>query len=174
MTLYVLAQVVGFLGSLFVLLSFQKNTNKGILFLQLIGGSFFAVHFILLEAYTGAAMGILGVARNFVFFNREKRWAKSIIWLYLFIFIYVITGLITWENRLSALPVIAITFGTIALWVKDPRLMRFIMLPAPTCWLVYNIANSSISGIVSEVFLLASLIVAIFRFDIIKADNLSK
>lgn len=171
---YYIAQAVGIVGLTFAVISFQKNSNKGILFFQVLAELTFFVHFTLLGAYTGAYMNLIGAVRNLVFYNREKRWAQSKNWVFVFIAVYVIIGILTWKNEFSILPIIAMTLSSIALWIKNPKFTRLIVLPSSPCWLIYNIESSSIAGVLTESFVLSSLIIAIIRFDVWKQPQVVK
>jgi len=165
---FYLAQALGFVGLLFAIISFQKNSNKEIVFFQLLGSLTFVLHFTLLGAYTGAGMNVLGVLRNIVFFNREKEWANKKLWLYVFILMYIIVGLLSWKNSYSILPIIGMIFTTVAFWVKDPKYTRLIAFPSSPCWLIYNFVNLSVAGVLTEIFAVSSLLIAMFRFDFLK------
>lgn len=171
---YYIAQAVGLIGMSFAFISFQKNNNKQILLFQTMAAVTFTLHFILLGAFTGAAMNILGASRNIIFYNREKRWANNKLWMYFFILLYVVSGILTWENYYSILPIMAMTLSTIGLWIQEARATRLVVLPSSPCWLIYNIINKSISGVLTETVLLLSLVVAIIRFDVIEKDKVAK
>lgn len=163
--IFYIAQGVGVIGLCLAIISFQKNTNKGILLFQIMASLTFTIHFILLGAYTGAVMNFFGAARNTIFFSREKGWANNKNWMYLFIVIYIIAGIITYKNNYSLLPMAAMILSTVGLWVKTPKYTRLIMLTASPCWLIYNIVNASVAGILTELFALSSLLTAMVRFD---------
>lgn len=163
-----IGQAVGLIGLTFAVISFQKNSNKGILFFQVASSLTFTLHFTLLGAYTGAVMNFLGALRNLVFYNRTRKWADKKIWLYAFIIIYAAAGIVTWKDIYSILPIIAMTLSSIGLWIKNAKYTRLVVLPSSPCWLIYNIATLSVAGILTETFVLISLIVAIIRFDILK------
>lgn len=169
-----IAQVIGFAGLVFAIISFQKNNNKGILFFQVMASLTFFLHFVMLGAYTGAIMNLSGAIRNCVFYNREKSWADKKVWLYIFISINIIVGLLTWKNFYSILPIMATSLSCIGLWIRNPRYTRFVVLTSSPCWLVYNIISSSVAGVLTEVFALSSLIVGIYRFDIVKLTHKQK
>lgn len=165
------AQAIGFVGMLFAFISFQRNNNKGILFFQIMATTAFIFHFLLLGAYTGAMMNLLGALRNIVFFYKEKKWASKRYWLYLFNVLYIVCGIMTWKGLYSLLPMVAMVVSTIGLWLNNPRHTRFLVFPSSPCWLVYNIITNSIAGIFTEIFVLCSLTIGIIRFDIIKSGN---
>lgn len=163
-----IAQIIGIAGLIFAIITFQNNSHKGILFYQIIATIFFTIHFSLIGAFTGAAMNLLGGARNAVFYHRDKKWANSKIWLYIFLTIYIIAGILTWKNIYSILPVTAMVVSTVGVWIKNPKLTRFIVLPTSPCWLIYNLVSSSYAGVLAEIFIFSSIIAAIIRFDFLK------
>ena len=55
----VFAQAVGIVAMVFLVLSFQMKTPKGILLLQSIGAFLFCVNFFLLEQYIGSMLNLL-------------------------------------------------------------------------------------------------------------------
>lgn len=169
-----IAQGIGIVGLILAIISFQQNTNKGILLFQMLASIVFTFHFSLLGAYTGAAMNLVGAVRSTLFFNREKNWASKKYWLYLFIVLYIAVGAVTYKNYFSILPTVGMILSTIAFWIKNPKYTRLIMLPCSPCWLIYNFVNFSIAGVLTEIFAVTSLLVAMVRFDYNPKRNTAK
>jgi len=167
-------QGIGFIGLIFAIVSFQKDTNKGILLFQSLASVTFAVHFLLLGAYTGAAMNLLGTIRNMIFYNRESKWANNKYLLYVFMFMYIIVGIITYKNYFSILSIIGMLLSTVGFWIKNTKYTRRISLTSSPCFFVYNFANWSIAGVITEIFVMLSLVVAMVRFDYNKTDVLTQ
>lgn len=151
-----------------IVVSYQQKTHKNILIFQMASGLLFTVHYILLGAYTGAIMNLLGSFRSLVYANRSKKWASSVIWPILFSIAFLISGILTWDNVFSIFPLIAMLMSSVVLWIEQPKINRMLSLPTSTCWLIYNIKTVSIAGIVTEIFVLTSIIIGIFRLDIKK------
>ena len=165
----IIAQGLGYLALFFVILSFQKNRRRSVLWLMLVGVLLFVVHYSLLHAWTGALMNIIEAGVVYVAYQKEKAaWAKKSYWPYLFIALFIIAGLMASRTLISCLPILAQIFGTIAVWQKSPRSIRFIMLAPRPLWFIYNFAVGSQAGMVAEVFILASVVSGIVRFDILK------
>lgn len=165
-----LAQGIGFIGMIFVFIAFQNNNKKKILLFQAIAGAVFTVHFLLLGAFTGSVMNAVEVARNLVFY-REWKTRLRIFWIILFIIVFTASGLASWQSLISLLPVIAMNLSTVAFSLKNPKHIRLCFSPVAIGWLIYNIASFSIAGILTEVFDLISLIIAFWRFDILKKQH---
>jgi hypothetical protein len=63
---------------------------------------------------------------------------------------------------------------TVSYWLKSETKIRLVTFPSSPCWLVYNIITHSIAGIVTECVVMASLIIAIVRYDILKKEKVKK
>lgn len=169
MTAY-LAQGIGFIGMIFVFIAFQNNKKKKILLFQAVAGAVFTIHFFLLGAFTGAGMNAVEVVRNLVFY-REWKTKLKVFWIVLFAAVFTVSGAATWQNPISLLPIVAMNLSTVAFSFRDPKYIRLLFLPVATGWLIYNIVSFSIAGILTEVFDLASLLIAFWRFDILKKQQ---
>jgi len=162
------AQGIGMFGLIFAIFSFQNNKRNLILFFLGMAQMFFIFHFVLLGIWTAAAMNIVGSTRTFFFiFRGRKKWTDSIAIMFIFICLFLIAGVTSWQNWLSILPIIAMIIETIGLWQKNPRLIRFIVFVPHPMWLTYNFIHRSYPGVLTEVFILVSLITGIIRFDIL-------
>ena len=166
--LNLLAQIIGFGGTALTIIAYQQNKRKKILLCTVISAALFAIHYIILGAYTGAIMNILAASRSLVFMNNTKKWAKSKIWVAVFMVIYTVACIATWDKWYSVLPLIAMLLTTVSNWFQSEKKIRFLTFPSSPCWLVYNILNASYAGIITEIFVMSSLIIAIIRFDLKK------
>ena len=102
-------------------------------------------------------MGLIGAIRCYIFAKRgEKVWANHNMWLFVFICIFWIAGLLTWEAYYSIFPIMGMTAGTVAFWLKDPRQIRIISLIAPPLWFIYSFIVGSYPGMANELFIRSS------------------
>ncbi len=114
-------------------------------------------------------MNLIEAGMVFVAYKKETRtWAQHKYWPFIFIALFVIAGIITSKSSVDILPIIAQSFGTIAVWQTNPRAIRYIMLVPRPLWFIYNFAVGSFAGMFAEVFILISVLSAIVRFDILK------
>lgn len=131
------------------------------------GQSVFLIHFVLLGAWTGVGMNLVGMARTLVFrLREEKKWANWRFWPPVFILLFILAGLFAGESWLGILPVVAMSIETTGLWLKNLKKLRFINLFPHPFWFTYNIIKGSWAGVVCEIFVLSSIIVAIVRYDL--------
>ena len=99
-----LIQALGLLGSLIVFSSVQFNNRKIILLAQAAACALWLVHYSLLGAATAAATNIICFARSAVFYFNDRPWAKSKLWLALFLVLFAANSIVTWEGARSILP----------------------------------------------------------------------
>lgn len=160
-----IAQLLGILGFLLSIISFQQNTQKRIVFVQFLANISFTIHFYLIGAYTGSILNGIAIIRSFVYCFKDKKWASSNIWIVIFSLAFVVAGIFTWEGPLSILPTTAMVLSSVSFGIKNPKLVRRIYFPCSPMWLIYNIVGHSIGGVLTECFAMISIIVGMLRFD---------
>jgi hypothetical protein len=116
-------------------------------------------------------MSLINVARSFVFMKSDTRWGKSRLWLYAFLAVSVVAGFLTWGGIASLFTIAGTLLVTVALYSKDPKRMRLLLVPCPFLYIVYNYINRSVGGMGSDLFCLVSAAIAVWRFDIRKNDE---
>ena len=184
---YYFAQLLGIVAFTVAVLSFQQRSQKRIVTFQLISSCFFTAHFLLLGVYVGFLMNALGAFRAIVFANKDKAWARSRVWLFVFVALFTAAGIITIDNDLdlttwnvdftglsayiSLLPIFGMIFTTVAFWAKDAATVRKLSAPSCPFWLTYNLYNRSWGGVATEVFALCSIIIGMIRLDIRRKEN---
>ena len=168
-----IAQALGILALVIMVLSYQQKTRKGLLAFQMASNACYAVSYFMLGGISFAVMSLINIARSFVFTREDAgdEWAKNRIWLYVFLAVPIISGIMTWENILSLPVIVATVILTVALYSKNGKTMRRLFLIPPVLYIFYNVSHGHWGGIGSDVFCLISAIIAIYRFDIKKETH---
>jgi hypothetical protein len=162
------AQGIGMVGLTFAIISFQNNKRNLILIFLGLAQMCFIVHYALLEVWPAFAVNIVAVVRTFSFLLRgKKKWMEKNTLMYIFIGLFCIAVVLSWNGWISLLPVVAMTVETIGLWKKKPRLIRSIVIIPRPLWIIYNTIHHSYPGVLTELFVVGSLITGIVRFDIL-------
>lgn len=162
-----LIQSIGILGIIASIISFQCKKHNRILIFRTLNEFLFAVQYILLGAYTGAAMNIVGCVRNTIFTKRIEQKKDTKIAIIIFSILFTVFGVATWQGPKSILIIIAKVLSTLAYGNKNTTIVRCIVLVTSSSWLIYNAFVNSIAGVACEIFTLTSLILGIIRLDII-------
>ncbi len=165
---YIISQIFSIIGFFIIVYSFQCKKNKNFFLMQGIGSFMFFVNFILIGAYAGAFFNLTNFVRGMLFSkNDNKKWKLALtIALYTFCFIfssYLIRG--DWFGIFIAfLPYITLVVMSVLMWKGNPKHIRIfqftLMSPA---WIIHNIVNFSLGGIVCESFNIVSSVVALLR-----------
>lgn len=161
-------QGIGMIGLVFAIISFQNNKRNLILVFLGLSQICFIAHYALLGVWTAVSMNIVGATRTFFFiFRGRKKWMDSDGVMYAFICLFVIAGILSWQNWFSLLPIMAMVIETIGVWQKSPRRIRFIVIIPRPLWITFNVIHHSYAGLLTELFVISSLITGIVRFDIL-------
>ena len=184
----IVAQLVGILGMIANLLSYQQKKHISFLLFQLFGNGLFFVNFLLLGIvdgvfYIGALMNVLGVVRAVVFANKKLFGSDKPIWILIFSLLYVISYVLTFTvfgtettvpNLLKEfIPVIAMVVANFAMYVKDAGTARKLSLISSPSWLIYDISAKSLGGTIGEVLNLCSIFIGMLRHDVKKKGDVS-
>ena len=171
----IIAQIIGIIAMIFVIISFQGKNAKQVIGCQLIGCVLFIINFFMLGAITGALMNIIATVRAIVYVNKEKFRADKAIWPVLISVACFASYILTFtmfhkdfnlpNAVLELLPVVANTITTIAFHTGSAKWIRRLGVFVSTCWLIYNSVNFAIGGILCEVFSLISIVIGFLRHD---------
>lgn len=184
----ILVQGIGFIAIAMNIISVQFNKHWLIMLFKSLGSLFFSIQYLLLGAFTGMVMDLVGVIRNFVFANNVKKGKSNKWWIVFFSIITAVSGIITivltwnktiesltrWSSNvkiltalavfLSIISVLAKLISTIGYGAKNPHTIRMINLPTFSMWIVYNFMVTSIAGILSDSMSIGSIIIAEIRY----------
>ncbi len=160
-------QGVGFIGIAASVIAFQCRTHRRAITFRTINELFFAVQYLLLGAYTGMAMNVIGCVRNTVFAYCVQRKKRTLPFQIIFSAVFLVFGIITWQGRISILIIAAKIMTTVVYGIDSTAKIRLVTLVTSSCWLFYNASVSSAAGVICEVITLASVICGIARIDII-------
>ena len=165
----IIAQGFGIVGMLFAFASFQAKRNTWFFILQALCGVMFAVNFGLIGAVSGMLFNLAGIARGFLFKDSDRKLWKLTVVEVLFLacilvsLVFYTTGAL--QVILSLVTYAALAVGTYVMWTGSGKNIRYIQLffvsPA---WLVYNVVNFTIGGILCESFNMISAVVSFIRY----------
>lgn len=172
---YLLAQAIGVIAATVGILSFQQKKQSGIVLYQAVNCMLWMVHMFMLGAVTGGFMNLIGVTRGIVFYYRGRyRWADSRLWIPVFCVLAVVAGAFSWvqgDGWLALLPMSAMVLTTFSLSLRSPFRVRALTFFSSPCWCTYNVIKGSIPGILTEIFVMVSIVIGILRFDVKRKTN---
>ena len=162
--IYVIAQIIGFIAFAFSLIAYHRKDKKIILGNMIISNILNLIHYLLLGAFSGCVTKLLAIFRDYFIILKEKHPKLSnTIYLILFIIVYVIVTIFTYNSILSILPLLAAMIYIICIWNGNEVIIKKTAFFCYFLWLIYNIFVLSIAGIVSNIISIISTLIAILN-----------
>ena len=161
-------QALGFVGLVVTITSIQNKEYNKMIFFKILSASIFGFQYLLLGGYTGMATNLVSCATNGVYTYRINKNKSTLPFQIAFCILFIIIGILTWEGPASILVIVAKVLTTVTYGIKDTKYMRRVNLISYPLWLVYDILCFSIGGIINDILLIVSTVVAVVRFDIPK------
>ena len=172
---FIVAQILGVLATVANVASMQLEKRSQILISFILAGIFFCGNYLLLGGYTGLVVcfiATLQTVTSYIFEIKQKEIPKWLISI--FFILSIIGGLLTYQNILDILPILGGVTYTWAIIQKKESYIRWITLSNCTLWLIYDIFIKAYSTCISDVILIASTLIGIIRFNIMKKDIMIK
>ena len=164
--MFYLAQLIGIIGLILLILSFQKNNKKNLLKYQIISSLFFAIQYILLKAYSGFFMYITMCIRNIIFSKYEDNVPKK--YIIIIVTIMMSLSLLSYNELISLLPCIGSIIYTISLANSNLKTIRIVNTITCILYLIYDIKVLAIAGIISTTIELISTLISLCKYDLFK------
>ena len=161
---FILAQIFGTIALILTVISVQFKTKDKIVMCITLANVAIAIQFFLLNAVTGAIISILDTIRCIVFYIYEKKNLKpSLPILLTFEAIVIISGIISWQNGWSIIPVITSVVFTYGLWQDNITILRITTGMLGVAWGVYDFIVKAFAGLVLDISQLISAIISLYR-----------
>ena len=158
-----IAQGIGVIAAAVAILSFQFKQNKVLFALQAFSGLMFFVNFLMLGSYTAACLNLINLFRGALLAAGDRfksRWFAAALMA-----VYTVVTVVTSANWLSLLVLAAQLVGTVVMWSRKGKVIRlgqlFVVSPA---WLIHNILNFSLGGLITEIVNILSILVSLVRY----------
>lgn len=162
--LFILAQICGLIALALTVISVQFKTKEKIVMCMVIANVVVAIQYFLLNAVTGAVISIINAIRCIIFYYYKKKDMKpSIIVLIVFEAIAIISGIFTWQNIWSLIPIIVTVIYTYGLWQDNVTVIRITAGVVGFGWAVYNVIVMAYVGAIQEISQLISSVIAIVK-----------
>ena len=164
----VFAQIIGLFAVTTFLLSYQQKRRKNIIIWNATSRVLYIIQYLLLGAFEGAVLDILGTISSVVAQKKDNRIIKKHIRLFIIIINLIIfaVGLSLYENIFSLFPIIGVILHTSAFWITEEKIIRKISFIGSPFWLVYNLANLAYGSAIGDILTMISIGTAIYRYDI--------
>ena len=162
-----IAQTFSIVGLVIIVLSFQFKKNSTFFLLQGTGGLMFFINFILIGAWAGAFFNMCNLLRGLLFMKDAKKvWKLAVVEAtYAGCFAFsVVLDHSPKQILLAALPCVALLIMSVFMWKGNSKHIRYcqIFCSSPG-WIVHNIFNLSVGGLICECFNMVSSAIYLVR-----------
>ncbi|MBE6789226.1 MAG: YgjV family protein [Ruminococcaceae bacterium] len=172
----ILINALGLIGIIAGILALQCNKHIQVLAFKMAEEGIFGVQYILLGGITGGLLNIVGVLRNLLFAYLGKKDNQKMLKISRIGFAILLAGIgfLSWDGYISLLVIFAKVLSTIAYGTTNVKKMRLMLCVTITCWICYGIYVGSVTSILNDSANLLSVLVAIFRYDILPSIRKNK
>ena len=160
----IIANVIAFVAVAITFVSYQVNSQKKLLVIQIIATVVSAISFLVLGAWTGLAMNVVAIVRNIAYYNKDKKLFSGKYVPFVFAAIMVGFGIATWTSWYCILSVAGLVINTIALSFASAQLIRKSILVTSPMVLLYDLFAGNIVEAVKELIAIVSAVVGIIRY----------
>ena len=162
--IYVISQVAWFIAFILSLIAYHRKKKSTIFQTMMVANILDIIHYILLGAYSGCITKIIALVRNEIIIVKEKnkKFNNNIVLIALFI-IYLVSGILTYKNIYSILPIFAAMIYLYFVWNGNELKVKKCAFYCYFLWLIYNICVFSIAGITSNIVSIISTFIAVYN-----------
>lgn len=158
-----IGQIFGGIAVVLGFLTFQMNTTKKLLTVQVATAVVFCLHYFFLGATSACAMNAVAIIRNAVYRFSDKK-IFSGRWIpYAFAAIMGMFGILSWEGWHSVFVVAGLMLNSVALSFKDPQSTRYSILITSPLVMIYDVFEIAIGGFIYETVVIVSSVIGIVR-----------
>jgi len=150
--MYILAQILGF-GATAILLTYTliKVERKTILVCNVIINTLWALHYLILGAYTGCFCSFFTALMVFVCsFKGKSRFFKTLAVPIIFNILFVIIEIFTFAGFPTVLQMLGNFILVIAMWSDKEITIKALFIPVGILWFIYNYIYFSWIGLICQ------------------------
>ena len=169
---FITAQIIGAIILVLTVVSIQQKTKERILIFQIVANLLDSAHWFLLAALTGGIIGLINTFRCVVFFYYKKKNKKpSLSILLIFIAIAIVSGLTSWQDYYSLLPIVATIIFTYGLWQDNVSITRICTALTAASWSIYGLVFQGFTRAIGSISEAASAVISIIRYDLLSSKS---
>ena len=156
--------ILGFVSVALFFYSYQCTEKRKLVVIQTVATALSCVQYLLIGAFSGFALNVVCIIRNFTFYFRDKHNRTDLFSPILFSVCMAAASVFSWEGAHSLLITLGLVINTMCMGICDAKSFRKTILISSTLILMYNVFAFSYSGILSESISLLSVVIGILRY----------
>ena len=164
----IIAQIIGLVAVATFLLSYQQKKRKNIIAMNVLSRCLYILQYVLLGAFSGAALDILGALSAFIavkkhvpFINKHQKLILAVITLSI-----VGVGIsiaIANKSFLDLFSLAGVLIHTSAFWISNEKTIRRVSLIGSPFWFVYNLLSRAYGSAIGDALSMLSIVIAMIR-----------
>ena len=156
---FYLAQVFGILAWILLFISYWKNGNNKLLYLQIISCLFFVLNYCFLGAVSGILVVSFEIIRDYLYTKIKNPMSVFM----LSIPFYIVISIFSYDGFFSLFSIFASLFDAYALTKKNKKVVVLGIITY-VLWLIYDISYASYSTIIPEIILIFSNLIILINY----------
>lgn len=162
---FIFAQILGGISLILVIVSYFLNSKKNFLFIQIVANVFYGLSFIVNSALVAGINTFISIIRVLLLYLYERKGkTPPIYFIFIFSACYITIGVIFFKNYYDIIVIITPILFTIAMWVKNMQLVRYLMLLPNAILVFYAILNQVYTTALLDLLELITIIVALITY----------
>lgn len=163
-----LAQIIGLTAVSTFLLSYQQKKRNNIIILNTISRCLYILQYLLLGAFSGAVLDILGAISSVVAGKKHTGFIKKhtkMVLISINLCIIIAGGVIAIYNQswIDLFSLTGVLLHTSAFWLSSEKIIRRVSLLGSPFWFVYNLLSSAYGSAIGDILTMCSIIIAMIR-----------
>ena len=172
----IVPQLIGLLAVATFLLSYQQKKRSNIILLNVISRCLYILQYLLLGAFSGAVLDILGAVASVVAGKKQTPFVKKHLKLVILSMnaLIVCVGIaIAVGNRsvLDLFSLAGVLLHTGAFWLSSEKIIRRISLAGSPFWFIYNFLSRAYGSAIGDLLTIGSILLAMYRHREKKQEN---
>jgi len=173
---FILSQILVFVSDLFFIISMLNKKKNYLIYYLIVSNILFALHYLCLNAYTGATTIFVDVVYLIIIYFLEKKGKRNynIFATSGAMILTILISVLTWDNLLSLLPMFAMLTYLTAMMFDNIIIVKSGSLVRNTLNTIYMFLISSYLGAVLGIGLIISTIIGIIMSSVKKSTFVNK
>ena len=165
----IIPQIIGLAAVATFLLSYQQKNRHSIILLNVTSRALYILQYILLGAYSGAVLDVIGAASSVLAGKKHTAFIKKhtravILGINAVILAAGIGISILNRSPLDLLPMVGVLLHTGAFWISNERIIRRVSLAGSPFWFVYNFASRAYGSAIGDLLTMGSIMIAMIKY----------
>jgi hypothetical protein len=162
----ILSYGIGTIAIVFLFVSFQLKDRSKIIVVNMIGSLGWTFYFMLQGDLASGLTGAVSLIRTIIFLFRTKyKWAKSVVWLFVFLSITAFFTISTYRTWRDLIPLFATTMATLSFYMINEKHIRLFSMGCYAGWFLNSITKFYWIALVSDVCTLTSVIISFIKYN---------